>query len=68
MYQIITKGWHVYGLIYRGEKNYEEAIKCYKHALKYDKDNIQIIRDYSLLQMQMRDFDQLIVLKLTKGN
>lgn len=30
-------GWHVYGLLYRSDKNYEEAMKCYRHALKYDK-------------------------------
>jgi tetratricopeptide (TPR) repeat protein len=29
--------WHVYGLVYRADKNYEEAIKCYGQALKCDK-------------------------------
>ncbi|CAK5272671.1 unnamed protein product [Mycena citricolor] len=29
--------WHVYGLIHKGEKNYEEALKCYTQALKFDK-------------------------------
>ncbi|KAF9922180.1 N-alpha-acetyltransferase 16, NatA auxiliary subunit [Linnemannia zychae] len=29
--------WHVFGLLYRSDKNYEEAAKCYAHALKYDK-------------------------------
>lgn len=29
--------WHVYGLMRRADKNYEEAIKCYTQALKYDK-------------------------------
>lgn len=49
--------WHVYGLLHRSEKNYEEAIKCYSHALKYEKENIQIIRDYSLLHIQMRNYE-----------
>ncbi|TPX33987.1 hypothetical protein SmJEL517_g03200 [Synchytrium microbalum] len=49
--------WHVYGLLYRGDKNYEEAVKCYSHALKYDKENIQIIKDYSLLQIHMRNYE-----------
>lgn len=44
-------------MLHRGEKNYEEAIKCYAHALKYDKENMQIIRDYSLLQIHMRNFE-----------
>ncbi|KAI9202793.1 NMDA receptor-regulated protein 1-domain-containing protein [Polychytrium aggregatum] len=51
--------WHVYGLFYRGEKNYEEASKCYIQALKFDKENIQILRDYSLLQLQMRNYETL---------
>lgn len=29
--------WHVYGLLHRGEKNYEEAIKCYLQSLRIDK-------------------------------
>lgn len=29
--------WHVFGLIYRSDKNYAEAIKCYRQALRLDK-------------------------------
>jgi peptide alpha-N-acetyltransferase len=47
--------WHVFGLVYRADKNYKEAIKCYKQALRIDEDNMQILRDLSLLQIQMRD-------------
>ena len=47
--------WHVYGLLYRSDRDYKEAIKCYKQALKRDKDNGQILRDLSLLQIQMRE-------------
>mmetsp|Transcript_27403 Transcript_27403/g.56089 ORF Transcript_27403/g.56089 Transcript_27403/m.56089 type:complete len:854 (+) Transcript_27403:193-2754(+) len=47
--------WHVYGLLYRSDREYKEAIKCYKQALKRDKDNGQILRDLSLLQIQMRE-------------
>jgi peptide alpha-N-acetyltransferase len=50
-------GWHVYGLLHRSEKNYEEAMKCYKNALKYDKENVQVLRDYSVLQIQMRNYE-----------
>ncbi|XP_074100455.1 N-alpha-acetyltransferase 15/16 [Cotesia typhae] len=49
--------WHVYGLLQRSDKKYDEAIKAYRNALKWDKDNIQILRDLSLLQIQMRDLD-----------
>ena len=47
--------WHVYGLLYRSDRNYEQAIKSYKQALKIDSDNVQILRDLSLLQVQLRD-------------
>lgn len=49
--------WHVYGLLQRSEHKYDEAIKCYRNALKYDKENLTILRDLSLLQIQMRDLE-----------
>ena len=48
--------WHVYGLLYRAEKNYEEAIKAYRFALRIEPDSPAIQRDLALLQMQMRDY------------
>jgi N-alpha-acetyltransferase 15/16, NatA auxiliary subunit len=48
--------WHVFGLLYRAEKNYEEAIKAYRFALKLEPDSQPIQRDLALLQMQMRDY------------
>ncbi|KAI0212821.1 N-alpha-acetyltransferase 15, NatA auxiliary subunit [Lamellibrachia satsuma] len=62
--------WHVYGLLQRSDRKYDEAIKCYRNALKWDRDNLQILRDLSLLQIQMRDLEgyrdtryQLLVLR-----
>ncbi|XP_013110195.1 N-alpha-acetyltransferase 15, NatA auxiliary subunit [Stomoxys calcitrans] len=49
--------WHVYGLLQRSDKKYDEAIKCYRNALKWEKDNLQILKDLSLLQIQMRDLE-----------
>ena len=48
--------WHVYGLLWRSAKNFEEAIKAYKFALKLEPESQQIQRDLALLQMQMRDY------------
>ncbi|KAI1504545.1 NMDA receptor-regulated protein 1-domain-containing protein [Biscogniauxia marginata] len=48
--------WHVYGLLYRHQKNFEEAIKAYKFALKLEPDSHQIQRDLAFLQIQMRDY------------
>ena len=53
--------WHVYGLLYRADKNFEEAIKAYKFALKLDPESQQIQRDLALLQIQMRDFQGYII-------
>jgi len=67
--------WHVYGLMYRSDRDYREAIKCYRNALRLDKDNMQILRDLSLLQVQMRDLpgfvetrQQLLTLKPSNRN
>lgn len=50
--------WHVYGLILRAEKKYEEAIKAYSNALKWENGrNQMILKDLSHLQIQMRDLD-----------
>ena len=48
--------WHVYGLLYRANKNFEEAIKAYKFALKLEPESAQIQRDLAVLQIQMRDY------------
>nr|CAB3264173.1 N-alpha-acetyltransferase 16, NatA auxiliary subunit-like [Phallusia mammillata] len=49
--------WHVYGLLQRSDKKYDEAIKCYRNALRWDKDNLHILRDLSMLQVHMRDLE-----------
>jgi peptide alpha-N-acetyltransferase len=46
--------WHVYGLMYRSDNNYKEAIKCYLNALRIDPGNQNILRDLSWLQVQVR--------------
>lgn len=60
-HRVVYIGWHVYGLMHRGDKNYEEASKCYTNALKYNKNDPHILRDHALLQTQLRHYDQLIV-------
>ena len=41
-----------YRLLYRGDRDYKEAIKCYRQALRIDEGNLQILRDLSFLQVQ----------------
>ncbi|CAE6477374.1 unnamed protein product [Rhizoctonia solani] len=52
--------WHVYGLVLKQDKNYAQALGAYSRALKYDVDNMNILRDAAQLQMQLRQFDQLV--------
>lgn len=47
--------WHVFGLVHRSDRDYKEAVKCYRNALRIEPDNGQILRDLSLLQVQLRD-------------
>jgi len=64
-YDLVRKGlkydlkshvcWHVFGLLYRQDRDYVEAVKCYRNALRIDPENIQILRDLSLLQIHRRD-------------
>jgi peptide alpha-N-acetyltransferase len=64
-YELVRKGlkndmkshvcWHVFGLLYRADRDYKQAVNCYKQALKIDADNMQILRDLSLLQIHRRD-------------
>jgi tetratricopeptide (TPR) repeat protein len=49
--------WHVYGLLWRSVKNYPEAIKSYKMALRIEPNSLNILRDLALLQCQVRDYD-----------
>lgn len=49
--------WHVYGLLWRSLKNYEEAIKAYRMALRLAPESQNILRDLAHLQCQIRDFD-----------
>ena len=49
--------WHVYGLLWRSLKNYEEAIKAYRMALRLAPESANILRDLAHLQCQIRDYD-----------
>ncbi|KAJ3004599.1 UNVERIFIED_CONTAM: hypothetical protein HDU68_004990, partial [Siphonaria sp. JEL0065] len=53
--------WHAYGLIHRAEKNYEEVIKCYTQALRIDKENLGIFRDFASMQIQLRNTEAFVL-------
>jgi N-alpha-acetyltransferase 15/16, NatA auxiliary subunit len=50
--------WHVYGMIFRTRHNYAQAAKCFRVALMNDKDNSMILRDMSILQLQIRQLEE----------
>ncbi|BFZ64807.1 hypothetical protein YB2330_005960 [Saitoella coloradoensis] len=72
-YELVRKGvrcdltshvvWHVFGLLWRSDKNYEEASKCYTQALRFDPDNHQILRDQALLLSQLRKWNEVIPIR-----
>ncbi|KAJ1949501.1 hypothetical protein FBU59_001116 [Linderina macrospora] len=62
--------WQISGLVYRLDANYVESSKSFANALKTDSENIQILRDLAQMQVQLRQYDQLVEtrLKLVKIN
>lgn len=56
--------WHVLGLYHRADRNYEEALKCYNQALKYDPNNSQISRDVAHMQIHTRNLQGFIETRL----
>jgi tetratricopeptide (TPR) repeat protein len=56
--------WHVLGMIYRSDRNYEESLKCYQNAIKFDKDNLNILKDMAVLQIQCRLYEPYAVLSI----
>jgi len=59
--------WHVLGMVYRSDRNYEEALKCYQNAIKFDKDNLNILKDMAVLQIQCRLYEPYTVLSRNAG-
>ena len=47
--------WHVYGVIHKQNRNHAEALKCFRNALRIEKDNQQLLRDMGYEQIQCRD-------------
>jgi len=49
--------WHSFGLVNRAERKYEEAMKCFRNALRFDPENTTAMRDLSVLQVHTRDLE-----------
>jgi len=50
--------WHVYGIINKKEKDYDQSRRCYINALKYHTGNNEnVLRDLSFLQAHLREYE-----------
>lgn len=50
--------WHVYGLLHRADKNFEEALKCYTQASKIEKVSIvasHLVPSKLTMEVQLQD-------------
>lgn len=52
--------WHIFGLYHRQEKNYEESAKCYAKSAAIEPDNLNVLRDLSILQMYCQQYAPLV--------
>lgn len=48
--------WHIYGLMNRSDKKYDEARRCFTKSVEYDPSNTNVLRDLLLLELQLKDF------------
>ncbi|KAH8582561.1 n-terminal acetyltransferase [Cryptosporidium sp. chipmunk genotype I] len=48
--------WHCLGTLYKGDFDYNEAIKCFKTALKFDKEDLVVLRDLATCFAQIRNY------------
>ena len=51
------KVWHFYALFHKELKNYNQAVKCFSFANKYDQNNLTVIKDLSNLLLYLGNFD-----------
>ncbi|KAH8738788.1 hypothetical protein FG386_000579 [Cryptosporidium ryanae] len=49
--------WHCLGTLYRSDFDYFEAIKCFKTALKFDKEDAVVLRDLGTCYIQIRNYE-----------
>ncbi|BGP27115.1 acetyltransferase [Rhodotorula toruloides] len=56
--------WHVYALCLRADKNFEEALKCYKKACEIEKDSLNLLNDLSTLTVHLRHYHDYVGVRL----
>ncbi|TNY23899.1 NMDA receptor-regulated protein 1-domain-containing protein [Rhodotorula diobovata] len=56
--------WHVYALVLRADKNFEEALNCYKKAVDIEKDSLNLLSDMAPLAVHLRKYDDYAQIRL----
>ena len=49
--------WRALGLASRAHRNYSQTLKCFRHCLKLQPDNVETLRDLSVVQIHTRDLE-----------
>ncbi|ORY88359.1 NMDA receptor-regulated protein 1-domain-containing protein [Leucosporidium creatinivorum] len=57
--------WHVYALILRADKNFEEALKCYKKAVAIEPDSMSLMNDLAMLSVHLRYYAEYAAARLS---
>ncbi|GAA5824891.1 hypothetical protein JCM11251_005383 [Rhodosporidiobolus azoricus] len=52
--------WHVYALMRRADKQFEEALDCYRKAVSIEKDSLNLLNDLSTLTIHLRHYPQYV--------
>ena len=42
--------WHIFGMIHRSNKDYDDARSCFKKSIEFNKSNQNVLRDLLLLE------------------
>ncbi|KAK4052800.1 hypothetical protein OIV83_002087 [Microbotryomycetes sp. JL201] len=56
--------WHVYALVLRADKNFEEAFKCYKKATQIEPESLSLINDLAMLAVHLRHYEDYAAARL----
>lgn len=55
--------WHILGLCHRNLNNFEEAYKSFKNSLKYDTENVSVLKDAASCAIQLSEWPSAIELR-----
>jgi len=57
--------WHVLGLVQKADKAYDDALKSYHQALRFDNGNMNLLKDSAQIQTHLRMYEALVETRST---